>query len=57
MEGFLIRGWDPIVPGWCWLYSRAPANQRSARGVGVSTPIGAVSTRGITVCVPGLSEL
>ena len=38
-------------------YSRAPANQRSAGGVGVSTPCGAVSTRGITVFVPGLSYL
>ena len=18
MEGFLIRGWEPVVPGWCW---------------------------------------
>ena len=57
MEGFMIRGWDPVFPGWCWLYSRDPANQRSAGGVGVSTPCGAVSTRGITIFVPGLSEL
>ena len=45
------------VPGWRWLYFRAPANQRSAGGVGVSTPCGAFSTRGITVFVPSLSEL
>ena len=57
MEGLMIRGWEPVVPGWRWLYSRAPANQRSTGGVGVSTPCGAVSTRGITVFVPGLSEL
>ena len=57
MEGFLIREWDPVVPGWRWLDFRAPANQRSADGVGVSTPCGAVSTRGITVFVPALSEL
>ena len=54
MEGFLIRD---VVPGRRWLYSRAPANQRSADGVGVSTPRGAISTRGITVFVPGMSEL
>ena len=53
MEGFLIRGWDPIVLGWRWLYSRAPANQRSASWTGVSTPCGTVSTRGITVFAPG----
>ena len=46
MEGFMIREWDPIVPGWRWLHSRAPVNQRSAGGVGVSTPYGAISTRG-----------
>ena len=34
-EGFLIRRWDPILPGWRWLLSRAPANQRSAGEVGV----------------------
>ena len=39
-----------------WLYVRSPANQRSACGAGVSTPCGAVSTRGITVFVPRLSE-
>ena len=57
MEVFLVRGWDPVVPGWRWLFSRAPANQRSAGGVGVSITYGAVSTRGITVLVPELSEL
>ena len=57
MQGFLIRGWEPVVPGWRWLYFRAPANQRTAGGVGVSTPCGAVSTRGITVFVPALSML
>jgi len=45
----MIRGWDPIIPVWRWLYSQAPANQQSFGGVGVSTPCGAVSTRGITV--------
>ena len=53
----MIRGWDSVVRGWRWLYSRAPTNQQSAGGVGVSTPCGAVSTRGITLFVPGLSEL
>ena len=51
MEAFLIRGWDPVVPGWRWLCFRALANQRSAGGVGVSTSFGAVSTREITVFV------
>jgi len=45
----MIRGWDPIIPVWRWLYSQAPANQQSFGGVGVSTTCGAVSTRGITV--------
>ena len=31
----------------------APANQQSVSGVGVSTPCGAVSTRGMSVFVPG----
>ena len=57
MEGFVNRGYNLILTGWRWLYSRAPANQRWADGVEVSTPYGAVSTRGITVFVPGLSEL
>ena len=57
MERFLIRGLQPVVPGWRWLYFRAPARQRSTGGVRVSTPCGAVSARGITVFVPGLSGL
>ena len=57
MEGLLIRGRDPIAPGWRWLYSPAPANKRSAGGVGASTPTAAVSTGGITVFDPELSEL
>ena len=56
VEGFMIRGWNPIVPGWRWLYARAPANQHSSGGVGVNTPWGAVSTRGTTVFVSGFSE-
>ena len=43
----------PRVP----VASRTPVNQRSASGVGVPTPRGAVSTRRITVFVPGLLEL
>ena len=42
MEGFLIRGWEPILPG-----------VRSAGGSGVSTPCGAVSTRGYFFPSPG----
>ena len=59
MEGFLMRGWELILPGVRWLYVRSSANQRSASGTGVSTPCRAVSTRGITDFdfVPRLSEL
>ena len=35
----------------------SPSDQRSATGAEVSTPCGAVSTLGITVFVPALSEL
>ena len=57
MEGFLIRGWDPILPGVCWLCIQTPANQRLAGGAGVSAPCGAVSTRGNSDFVPGMLEL
>ena len=49
MEGLPIRGRELVVPGWCWIHFRAPANHRSAGAVGVSTPGGAVPTRGIKV--------
>ena len=39
------------------LAPHAPAKERSAGGVGVSTSCGAVSTRGIDVFVTGSSEL
>ena len=57
MERSLDRGWDPILPRWSWLNIRTPANQRSAGVVGISTQHGEVSTRMISVFVPGLSEL
>ena len=57
MEGFLIRAWNPTLHGICWLYIRISANQRSAGGAGVSTPYGAVSTRGNSRFIPGLSNL
>ena len=57
VEDFLIRTREPILPGMRSLYVRSPANQRSASGTGVSTPCGTVSTRGICVFVPRLSEL
>ena len=57
IEEFITRGWKLILPGVRWLYVRSPANQRSASRTGVSTPCGAVLTRGITVLVPRLSEL
>ena len=45
---FLMWEWDLILPGWRWFYKPR---------VGVSKPCGAVSTRGITVFVPGSSGL
>ena len=39
------------------LYLRSPVKQRLSTGAGVSTPCGVCSTRGITVFVPGLSQL
>ena len=57
MEGFMTRGWQLILPGVRWLYVRSLANQRSPSGTRVSTPCGAVSTRGITAFIPRLSEL
>ena len=44
----MIRGWDLILTGWRWLHELQ---------VGVSTPSGAVSVRGVIVFVPGLLEL
>ena len=57
MERPLDRRWDSILPRWSWLNIRTIANQRSAGGVGISTPCGEVSTRMISVFVPGLLEL
>ena len=48
MEGFIIRGWDLILPGWRCVYEPQ---------VGVATPCGAVSSRGTIVFVPGPSQL
>lgn len=53
LERFLIQGWDSTFTGWRWLCVRAPANWRSAHGVGVSTQYRAVSTRGAVFVVPG----
>ena len=33
MEGFMIQGWDSILPGVRWLHKRTAANQRSAGGL------------------------
>ena len=52
VEGFMIRGCGLILPG-CGGSPRTPVNQRSASVVGVSTPCGAVSTRGIAVFIAG----
>ena len=54
-EGFMIRRWEPILPGVRCLYVRSPANHRSASGTAASTPCRA--TRRITVFLPRLSEL
>ena len=35
MAIFLVREWEPILPGVSWLYVRSPANQRSASGTGI----------------------
>ena len=57
MKGFMIRGWGAILPRGALTLCMSPGNQRSASGVGVSTPCGAVSTREKTIFVPGVSEL
>ena len=56
MKGFLIRGWEPILPGVRQLYVRVPANQQSPSGAGFPHRAGRFR-RGITVFVPRLSEL
>ena len=55
-EWFLIQGWYLIVHGWCWLREPQPS-AISHSGVGISTPCGAVWTRGTTVFVPGVLEI
>ena len=69
MKGCLIRGWELTLLGFggtstlsrgetlpaCWLYEPQP--QRSVDGSEVYSSRGAVSTRAITVFVPGLLEL
>ena len=48
MEGFPIRGWDHNPRAGRWLYEPQ---------VGVSTPCGAVLTRGTTMFVSSILEL
>ena len=57
MEGFLIRGWELILPAvaLCTIPSESAISDR--RVAGVSTPCGAVATRVTTVFVPRLAEL
>ena len=57
MEVLLIRRWDPIVPRCRRLCSRTPVHQRLLGWVGISTPCGAISTRGIFVFVSGALDL
>ena len=56
MEEFMTRGWGLIHVG-CGGAPRTQANQRLYTSIGVSTPCGAVPTRGGAVFVPGLFEL
>ena len=53
-EGFMIRVWDPILPGG----AGSPRRRQSANAsrIGVSTPCGVMSTRHNSVFVPGMSE-
>ena len=50
IQGFMMQGWDLILPGWRWRLPYRPQ-------FGVSTPWGAVSTQGTTAFVPGLLGL
>ena len=69
MEGVLIRGWDLVLPvcgttstlargttlAARWLHEPQPISNQPM-GVGISTPREAISTRGISVFIPGLLE-
>ena len=50
-EGFLSRGWKPILPGVCWFYVRSPANQRP--GSGASHRVGQFRPGGSPFSSPG----
>lgn len=64
MEGFIIQGWDLVIPGvrrdlsvakrGNYRRALASANHKSASGVWIHTPCAAASTRGVSVLVPGL---
>ena len=47
MEGFLIGGWDLILPKWRLL---------DEPQIGVSTPCGVVLIKGTTMVVPSMVE-
>ena len=53
IEGFLLRGWELILPGVRWLYVRSPANLRWASGTGVSTSCGLFRPGGPSFSSPG----
>ena len=56
-EGFMIQALGPILSvGWRWLYALLPTSDRPV-GFWIYTPYGAVSTREISIFVPGVSEL
>ena len=44
-EGLMTRGWDCILPGYVWFHETQPMVY-TVPGVGLSTPYGAVSSRG-----------
>ena len=51
MEGFPIRGWEPILPGVCWLYVRSqPISDRGQWGWGFHTVRGGFDAGGHRFC-------
>ena len=56
-EIFMIQAWSQGYPPRVALALRPPANQRSANGIGISTPCRAFSTREKYIFIPGVSAL
>ena len=55
MEGFSLRGWDHILPGWHWLHEPQPFSNPSL-GLGFPHLVGRYHP-GAAVFVPGVLEL